>query len=231
MAKPGRGICFFMGIIKYEYEGSEIQFEEVNGQLMANATAMCSAFGKRPSKWLELESTKRYIKALQSKSGNRTIDNQLVTTMSPGVGAGTWIHEKLILKLAQWLDVNFEVWCDEKLAELMKTGKVELKPMSTEEMIIAQAQSVIQVKRELAEVRQEVKELAAKVITHPTDYFTVAGYASLKGVKMDLVTASEYGRKASKVCKDNGYPTGTTPDPRFGKVKTYPVEALDIAFK
>lgn len=213
-----------MSIVKYNYEGFEIQFEEVNGQLMANATAMCNAFGKRPAKWLELESTKRYLEAVNAVSEIRIVTKE-------GVNGGTWIHEKLILKLAQWLSVDFEIWCDEKVAELLRTGRVELKQMTVEEMIISQAQSVMQVKKELAEIKQEVKELAAKGVTHPTDYFTAAGYASLIGRKIDLPMAAAIGRIASKICKDNGFPTGTIPDPRFGMVKTYPIEALELAFK
>jgi len=46
----------------------------------------------------------------------------LTETRIGGTNPGTWIHEKLILKLAQWLDVNFEIWCDERIAELMKHG-------------------------------------------------------------------------------------------------------------
>lgn len=85
---------------------STIQFEMVDGQLMANATDMCQVFGKKAHDWLRLESTKRYRDALNSKRGNLAGDNQLVTTKK-NIGAGTWVHEKLILKLAQWLDVKF----------------------------------------------------------------------------------------------------------------------------
>lgn len=104
----------------FDYNQSQIQFEVVNSQVMANATLMCQAFGKKPVKWLELESTKRYLSALEAKSEIRT----LVETRQGGVNAGTWVHEKLILKLAQWLDVGFELWCDEKIAELLRTGVV-----------------------------------------------------------------------------------------------------------
>ncbi len=34
----------------------------------------------------------------------------LTDTKTGGDNQGTWIHEKLILKLAQWLDVDFEIW-------------------------------------------------------------------------------------------------------------------------
>lgn len=107
-----------------DYNGKPMQFEVINGQVFANATVMCQAFGKRPVNWLSLTSTKRYMDAIKARSGNLT----LVETRQGGENSGTWIHEKLILKLAQWLDIDFEVWCDEKLAELLRTGEVSIKP-------------------------------------------------------------------------------------------------------
>ena len=104
--------------VAFAYKGMSIEFEVINGEVFANATAMCQAFGKRPSKWLELDTTKRYIVALQAKSENRT----LVETRHGGANPGTWVHEKLILKLAQWLDVEFEIWCDERISEIIKAA-------------------------------------------------------------------------------------------------------------
>jgi phage antirepressor YoqD-like protein len=115
---------------KHNYNGFEIQFEEVNGHVMASATNMCHAFDKKPSNWLALDSTKRYLDALQAVSGNLA----LVETRNGGLYPGTWVNEKLIVKLAQWLDVDFEVWCDQKIADLLKNGTVTLKPKSRIEL-------------------------------------------------------------------------------------------------
>lgn len=104
------------------------------------------------------------------------------------------------------------------------------KAMSIEEMIIMQAQSVLDVKKDIGLLGDKVKELEAKSITSPNDYFTIAGYASLIGKKVDVPTAAQIGRKATNLCGTLGYLTGTIPDPRFGKVKTYPTEVLKTAF-
>lgn len=129
-----------MGNIQlFQYNDTPMEFEVIDGQVFANATIMCQAFNKRPSKWLELESTKRYLDALQVKTD---LGTSLVETRkgnSNDFSQGTWIHEKLILKLAQWLDVNFEIWCDEKIAELLRTGKAELdkpKELSRKEILL-----------------------------------------------------------------------------------------------
>lgn len=108
-----------------QYNGKPIEFEIINGQVFANATAMCQAFGKKPADWLRLATTQRYIDALKAKWENLTS----VETRQGGADKGsTWIHEKLILKLAQWLNVDFELWCDEKIAELLRTGEVSIRP-------------------------------------------------------------------------------------------------------
>ena len=77
---------------------------------------MRQVFGKKPINWLDLISTRRYIDALKARSGNLT----LVETRQGGSNAGTWVHEKFIIKLAQWLDVDFEVLCDDRIADLIK---------------------------------------------------------------------------------------------------------------
>ncbi|RYC70726.1 KilA-N domain-containing protein [Spirosoma sordidisoli] len=115
----------------FDYNNTAIEFELIDGELYANATAMCLVKKKRPAAWLQNESTKRYIAALKAKSGILT---SLIISRKGGTDAGgtTWIHEKLILKLASWLDVDFEVWCDEKVAELLRTGTatLDISPLS-----------------------------------------------------------------------------------------------------
>lgn len=55
-----------------QYNGKPIEFEIINGQVFANATAMCQAFGKKPADWLRLATTQRYIDALKAKWENLT---------------------------------------------------------------------------------------------------------------------------------------------------------------
>lgn len=125
----------------FEYKESPIQFEMIEGQVMANATLMCKAFGKRPVDWLKLESTKEYIEALKKNSNtgkngisenqgianvrkNHISNNQIVTIKQGSAinGGGTWIDQHLIIPLTRWLDVDFSIWCDIKVAELLRTG-------------------------------------------------------------------------------------------------------------
>lgn len=115
-------------IIK-DYMGSNIEFKVVEGHVYANATSMCKAFEKQPSDWLKIKSTQEYIDEL-----NRSEDfpNGLVKVVQGGKAneQGTWIHEKLILDLARWLNVKFRVWCDEQIATLLREGNVSIKKVT-----------------------------------------------------------------------------------------------------
>lgn len=107
------------------YEGNNI---EINDKGMWNATQMAKPFGKSLKDWLRTESTKRYISAMSERLNLLSSD---LVNVTHGNDGGTWIHEKLVIKLAQWLDVDFEIWCNTQIETLMREGKVELtKPES-----------------------------------------------------------------------------------------------------
>lgn len=58
---------FFKTMVNYlncNYLGSKVTFSRGTVCVMVNATEMAKPFGKRPSKWLELPSTKDFLKAL-----------------------------------------------------------------------------------------------------------------------------------------------------------------------
>lgn len=126
-------------LVVKEYLGNSIEFKMVDGCVYANATSMCKAFGKLPKDWLKTEQTQEYISELERKEKS---PNGLVEIVQGGRASeqGTWIHEKLILDLARWLNVKFRVWCDEQIATLLREGKVETKPLSFQEIAIATLQ-------------------------------------------------------------------------------------------
>ena len=115
-------------IMVKEYLGNSIQFKMVDGHIYANANKMAEAFGgsQKLADWKRSENTKRYIEALNK---NKLWKNSIVS--EEGRNGGTWIHEKLILNFARYLNVEFELWCDEQIATLLREGKVEIKPKKT----------------------------------------------------------------------------------------------------
>lgn len=87
----------------------------------------------------------------------------------------------------------------------------------------------IQQQQQIQALESKVNMIEAKTTTRP-DYFSVMGYAVVKGVTVGLRIAASIGKKASSICKKNGFPTDEVPDPRFGRVKLYPSSVLDKVF-
>ena len=120
-----------MKLITKEYHEQLITFD-LDDDLMINLTEMAKQYGRRPNDFLELEQTKAFLEELAnplscfntSQNGNET--KQYVITKHGGNDTGTWIHRKLAIKAAAWLDPKFEVWMINQIEELMTTGKVSI---------------------------------------------------------------------------------------------------------
>ncbi|MGJ8515096.1 KilA-N domain-containing protein [Carnimonas bestiolae] len=107
-------------IINFPYEGQAVRFN-LDGWI--NATDVAKRFGKKPVKWLELPRTKSYIAALARALGVSNVrksDFGLVKTSRGGHQAGTWLHPKLAVSFARWLDDDFAVWCDMQIDTLLR---------------------------------------------------------------------------------------------------------------
>lgn len=109
----------------FEYEGSPVSFspQEDTG-CMINATQMAKPFGKRPNDYLSLPSTNELIKAITRKSGNA--ENQIVKIVRGGLNPGTWLHEDIAIDFAQWLSVDFRLWVNDRIKELLRTGSTQI---------------------------------------------------------------------------------------------------------
>lgn len=108
-------------MINLTYKGKEINQREGDGYV--NATQMCQANGKLIGHWMATEDYKRYTEALSKTIGIPIVNLVIVKT---GRSGGTWIHPKLAVKLARWISVKFELWCDEHIKTLIETGATSL---------------------------------------------------------------------------------------------------------
>ena len=103
------------------------------------------------------------------------------------------------------------------------------KPLTSAEMLLQQCQMLVEQERRVTCIEEKVAIIEAKTQTRP-NYFTIVGYATLHKIDCGLKLASSLGRKAASLCKKWGIPTEEIPDPRFGRVKTYPESVLDEVF-
>ncbi|MFM8330883.1 MAG: KilA-N domain-containing protein [Candidatus Methylumidiphilus sp.] len=104
-------------IIRLDYQGLAVGFTP-DGWF--NATAAAERFGKRPVDWLALDSTKEYIESLADML--RSEKSSLLTVKRGGRGKSdaTWMHPKLAVPFARWLDTRFAIWCDLQIDSLIR---------------------------------------------------------------------------------------------------------------
>lgn len=121
------------------FDGLPVAFTE-NGYL--NATMIAKHYGKRVQNYLKSERTQDYIRALNehlseapktasvdddSEAPKRASQNNLVIVQkgnSHEFEQGTWLHPKLAIDFARWLNPRFAVWCDMQI-EQMTTGSLQ----------------------------------------------------------------------------------------------------------
>ena len=133
----------------------------------------------------------------------------------------------------------FKRWIThEVIPALRKTGTYSLKPMSQLEiakisldMLIEQEKRLDSLEQENESTREQIKELNAKIATRAQDSYSVAGYASLRGIKLDVSRANMLGREATRLSQRYGYEISKTPDPRFGTVNVYHTDVLKAVFE
>ena len=119
-------------IQSFQFNDIPVSFHE-DGFL--NATAIAAHFGKLPKDYLKNEQTQQYITALAENLSVRikilTKENQIVIVKRGGNEQGTWLHPKLAIHFARWLDPKFAVWCDEQIEALLNGNVSDGLPAKT----------------------------------------------------------------------------------------------------
>jgi phage regulator Rha-like protein len=110
-------------------------------------------------------------------------------------------------------------------------------PQTQGQFLVMIAQSFAEQERKLLELSAAHSETKAATernerrldqLETASDHFTVLGYhLYLHKERLTLPEAAKIGAVASKYCKQHEVPMGEVPDPRFGRVKTYPRWVLD----
>ncbi|MCO8164794.1 KilA-N domain-containing protein [Pseudomonas sp. 21LCFQ010] len=102
-------------VIPFHYQGQPVRF---NSDGWINATDVASRFGKRPVDWLKQAETKQYL-AVLAEALNCDAESLLETRRGRHQG-GTWLHPKLAVAFARWLDLKFAVWADLHIDALLR---------------------------------------------------------------------------------------------------------------
>jgi len=111
------------------FEGQQITIRPSDGYW--NATEMCKRYERFPADFTRLKGSKAYIQELADDMG---IPISVLIQSEKGVRAGntaldqgTWVHRRIALKMAAWLNPRFEVWVYNVIERLLTEGRVELQ--------------------------------------------------------------------------------------------------------
>lgn len=178
----------------FNYKGHDITFQLGNKEVMINATEMSRPFNKQPRDYLKSNSTKQFITALAKKTNVLLTD--LVVVTKGGIDSGTWLHETLALDFAMWLNVDFKLWCNERIKELLTHGFTAtpktLEDLANNPDLIIQLATNLKKERE----QKEILELEIETKHKPRSQFVDQLFNS-----NSLVTMSQ-------ACKILGLPFG-----------------------
>lgn len=100
-------------LVNAEYHDIAVTFTE---DAWFNATMVAERFEKRPVDWLNQEGTKEYVSALATLL--KCEPKSLLKTKR-GNNGGTWMHPRMGVPFARWLDVRFGVWCDDQIYKIL----------------------------------------------------------------------------------------------------------------
>jgi len=95
-----------------------------------NATEAAAKFDKHLTHWFDNAETLEYIRALDEALTGKpseilhTRKSVYVKTSKARAdrGGGTWLHPKLAVAFARWLDPKFGVWCDLQIDTIIRGG-------------------------------------------------------------------------------------------------------------
>lgn len=110
--------------LNFQFNGVNIYFApSVDNNVMINATELVRLYpGKRINNFLRNDHTKALIKQLETETRKSATELIVIVKGGQPQAQGTWMHEKLALAFALWLDVEFFSWCLGKIKEIIVQG-------------------------------------------------------------------------------------------------------------
>jgi hypothetical protein len=118
--------------------------------------------------------------------------------------------------------LRFRTW----VADTLDKAVAPIPPMTPAEILVVQAQMLVDLERRQAADHAAIVELAA-IVNGGEHHFTIMGYLihrKMRGV--DAKQAAHFGKLASSLSRTLGYDIGSATDTRYGKVNTYHEDIL-----
>lgn len=137
-------------IIKYEYNGQEVEFDFLKENVMVNATEMAKCYDKETRVFMKSEHAKIYIDSIiQAPFGARIGINSMEELIQNRGRNGIWMHRYLAIYFAMWLDPKFSIWVTVTIEELINGMGNERKALLADK---------VRLRKEMEEFAQKLEE-------------------------------------------------------------------------
>jgi hypothetical protein len=174
-------------IITRPYNDFSVSF---NDEGWINATEIAAQYGKRLDNWVSSPDTIEYIATLRVVIGeqlNSLESRELkLTKRKQGAGGGTWLHPKLAVAFARWIDPRFAVWCDMQMDTIIR-GKDDWRKLRHANASVTKvANSILQQVREA-----QGKETESHHYSNEARLVNWALSGEFKGIDRDSLSEKE----------------------------------------
>lgn len=128
---------------------------------------------------------------------------------------------------------TFKKWVtSEVLPALRKTGKYEMKPITSTEALLQSVQRLVDIEREQALTNKRLDKLEAEINNVSEEHYSLEGYYGLRKWKwaMTLPEAQEKGRKLKALSGVMNCPVNKCYSVQYGEKNAYHKSVLDKYF-
>lgn len=122
-------------------------------------TDMAKATGKKVNDWLRLKNTDEFLKRYSDVAGIPVTDLLQVFQGGDTEIQGTWGNQEICIEFARWCDVDFRITVMGWVKEIMTNGFVDIRNLSASEIILAQAQRLVDLERQQKQTEQDIVRL------------------------------------------------------------------------
>jgi len=154
----------------FSYNEAPVTFKNENGVVFISATEMAQQFGKTPKDYLRTKSSQELLDALSNRLKCPLVD--LVQVAKGGIGGGTWMQEDIALDFAQWLSIDFKLWCNDRIKELLRHGVTSTENMM--EQMLTNPDAMITALTALKAEREEKQRLLNQNALQQRELLTIA---------------------------------------------------------
>lgn len=119
----------------FNYNNSDITIKNENGNVYVNLTEIAKAFPeKNLSQILNTQAMSDYVEKLAEIRNVTSADLLRVTKGGNPNEQGTWAHQKVALRVCQYLSTDFAILVDTKIEELISKGYTKLDTISKKDL-------------------------------------------------------------------------------------------------